>query len=268
MPQIKKKATFTSWRIAGFIAILFFIIFLFFSRKFHDGATKIEIVNKDISIFLTKPFEMLHHLGRKYFTFSPPPSDRLKNSYIQIKSENTRLKLELQKLAKLLHYTPDNTINVGAGKIISSPNGLFSKTLLVNIGSEDGIQKDDIAITGEGFVGRIIHTEKHHSQILPINHAASKIVGIEAKTGVKLLISGRYQMYMISEYVTDPLLLKKNMIIRTLSDGKTIPNNIPIGKVIDPYAKPIKIELAVNFKNLQYVRILRYSHNKVEQGYP
>ena len=128
----------------------------------------------------------------------------------------------------------------------------------MNIGKKNGVQKDDIAITKEGLVGRIIAVGKHTADIMPINHAASKIIGIEASTGVKLLISGRYQMHMIAEYVTDPLLLKKNMVIRTLSDGRTIPFNIPIGKIIDPHAKPIHIALAVNFKNLHYVRIVRF----------
>lgn len=263
--KTKTKATFTVWRIAGLVIILFFILFLTFGRELQNGSFKIQSMNKNISIFLTKPFDMLHHFTSRYFTFSPPPSEELRTAYIQLRSEYTALKEEHRNLSNLLQYTPDGVVNVSVGKVISSPNGLFSKTVLVNVGTEDGVQKDDIAITREGLVGRIIHTEKHHSEILPINHPSSKIVGVEAATGVKLLIAGRYQMYVISEYVTDPLLLKNDMIIRTVSDGQTIPNNIPIGKIIDPYAKPIRIKLALNFKNLQYVRIVRYSQQAEEE---
>ena len=259
MPKIKNKAKFTSLRLIGLICVFVFILVLTILKPSKDGITNIQSINQHLSSLVAQPFQWLHHLTSKYFTFSPPPSEQLKNAYIQLKSEYTELKQEHHQLSQLLNYTPDNVTNISTGKIISSPNGLFAKTLLVNVGAFNGVQKDDIAITKEGLVGRIIDVQDHQSEILPVNHAASKIVGVESKTGVKLLISGRYQLYMIAEYVTDPLLLKKNMIIRTLSDGKTIPHNIPIGKIIDPYAKPIQIKLAVNFKNLQHIRIVRFN---------
>ena len=84
-----------------------------------------------------------------------------------MKTENEQLKQQLNLAEKYTEYT---TI---PGTIISRDISNYSKTLLINIGSDNGIKENMTVIAEEGLVGYVVSTTPTTAKIQTIVDSAS-----------------------------------------------------------------------------------------------
>ncbi|MEM6603828.1 MAG: rod shape-determining protein MreC [Pseudomonadota bacterium] len=257
----KHKRYFLNFRrIVGLTVAICLMLYFIFNDDIETSSEDKNIEHaffENVSDFIALPFLYGKDLIEAVFSPSASLENELINAYILLKEENQTLKENNKKLRMLLDYQPDESVTVATARLITSPNGIFSKMLRINAGRKNGVALGDIVLAKEGLVGRIVKVGDKTSYILPINHSVSKIAAITSDKTVKLLMSGRFQNMAVAEYVTEPLLLENGDVIKTISDGETMPHDVIIGHIRNKDVQPVTIDLAVNFQQLDYVRIIR-----------
>lgn len=83
----------------------------------------------------------------------------------QLREQNARL-LEWQSAAlalaaenstfrKMLNFVPERGASFAAARVIGDSGGVFVRSVLINGGMVDGIQKGDAVVNGDGLIGRV-----------------------------------------------------------------------------------------------------------------
>lgn len=175
-----------------------------------------------------------------------------------IKSENATLRSYNNMSEKYSEYTtvPAYIIN----KDISN----LSDTMVINVGSKDGIKENMPVITTEGLVGHVISTTDSTSKIKPIIDPSASVSSAISTTRDSVIVKGILGsnntlklMYIPTE--ADIVLEDK---IETSGIGGIYPKGILIGKisqiidsknVTDRYAI---VETAVDFSKLETVLVI------------
>lgn len=168
--------------------------------------------------------------------------------YKQTKGEN-------QELRRQLNFTQDLYYKYTTGQIISRNNNYLHKELIVNIGSNQGIEEGQMVLANNSLIGRVINTSNNTSNILLITDYQSKIPAIGVNSRNKFITSGLDHNTLSCNYLNEKQLEDKELVI-TSGDNELILPNIIIGTVFKKednfYIKP-----HVNFDKIEFVQILQ-----------
>ena len=178
--------------------------------------------------------------------------------YEIMKNENEQLKEQLNLAQKYGQYT---TI---PGTIISRDISNYSKTLVINIGSDNGIQEKMTVIADEGLVGYVVSTTNKTAKIQTIVDSASATSCIASSTRDTMICKGTIENKSVlsaSNIETDARIIQGDSV-ETSGLGGIYMKGIHVGKIkkvnegsnkTDSYAT---IETAVNFEKLETVLVI------------
>ncbi|MEE1569622.1 MAG: rod shape-determining protein MreC, partial [Alphaproteobacteria bacterium] len=108
---------------------------------------------------------------------------RWRNVALQLETEN-------QELKKMLNFMPSSAMSFISARVISDSGGAFARSMLINSGSRDGIREGQIAITGDGLVGRIGEVGKWSSRILLLTDINSHIPVVAENSQSRAILAG------------------------------------------------------------------------------
>ena len=175
-----------------------------------------------------------------------------------IKNENEQLKQELNLAEKYGEYT---TV---PGTIISRDISNYSKTLVINIGNDNGIQERMTVIAEEGLVGYVVSTTKKTAKIQTIIDSASCTSCLASSTRDTMICKGTIEnkpVLSASNIATDARIIQGDSV-ETSGLGGIYLKGIYVGKIkkvnagsnkTDSYAT---IETAVDFEKLETVLVI------------
>lgn len=178
--------------------------------------------------------------------------------YEIVKNENEQLKQQLNLAEKYAQFT---TV---PGTIISRDISNYSKTLVINIGSDNGIQEKMTVIADEGLVGHVISTTSKTAKIQTIVDSASATSCLASSTRDLMICKGTIENKSIlsaSNIATDARIIQGDSV-ETSGLGGIYMKGIHVGKIkkvnagsnkTDSYAT---IEAAVNFEKLETVLVI------------
>ena len=184
--------------------------------------------------------------------------DQQLREYEIMKNENEQLKEQLNLAQKYGQYT---TI---PGTIISRDISNYSKTLVINIGSDNGIQEKMTVIADEGLVGYVVSTTNKTAKIQTIVDSASATSCIASSTRDTMICKGTIENKSVlsaSNIETDARIIQGDSV-ETSGLGGIYMKGIHVGKIkkvnegsnkTDSYAT---IETAVNFEKLETVLVI------------
>jgi cell shape-determining protein MreC len=181
----------------------------------------------------------------------------LKIDYTRLKHEYALLKTENKRLSDIIKYYPTYGKIIATGRVLSDPNSFGVGVFTISVGLKNGVLFSDIVTTEYGLVGKIVKIYDETSVVLPVRHISAKTIGRIQNKGNLVLISGRHLKGGVVDYISSTVGLESNDQVLTVSDGVSMPSGIPIGFIMNPYDRPIKIKLAVNFATLDYVTVIR-----------
>ena len=175
-----------------------------------------------------------------------------------MKTENEQLKQQLNLAEKYGEYT---TV---PGTIISRDIGNYSKTLVINIGSDNGVKENMTVIANEGLVGYIVSTTAKTAKIQTIVDSASSTSCLASTTRDVMTCKGTIEIE--STLKATNLKIGSNVIqgdsVETSGMGGIYTKGIHVGRIkkveigtnkIDSYAV---IETAVDFNKLETVLVI------------
>ena len=181
-----------------------------------------------------------------------------KEAALQLEQENARL-LDLNQLrvdSKLTHVS---------GIVVADSGSPFRQSVLLNIGSRDGIQDGWAAMDGLGLVGRISGVGSSTSRVILLTDNASQIPVIIQPSGQQAILVGDNSYAPPVELIENVDLVRPGDRIVTSGAGGVLPAGLLIGTLaLDPNNR-LRARLAADYERLEFLKVLRdYGTEKID----
>lgn len=176
--------------------------------------------------------------------------------------------VRLQKLLELKESLPPPTMTA---EIIGKDPSLWFRTLTINRGSSDGVQKGMPVVTVEGVVGQVLTSSPNYSKVLLATDPNSAIDIITQKTRVQGIVKGLGREAFALHYVLKSAVVEKGDYVLTSGLGGVFPKGLMVGTVSDikksrrGMFQDIEIEPAVDFSQLEYLIIIMKKYSLTEE---
>lgn len=169
------------------------------------------------------------------------------------------LTLANQRLRRLLEIKQSTTREVVAAEVIGRDPSPWFKTVIINKGKVDGIDKGYPVVMAEGIVGQIIEISKSYAKVLLLIDRKSAVDGVVQRSRARGVVKGGAETQCTFDY-----LLRKHdisvgdMIVTSGLDG-VYPKGLPIGRVVTvdrPHAgifQHVRVAPFVDFEKLEEV---------------
>jgi rod shape-determining protein MreC len=161
-----------------------------------------------------------------------------------------RLAAENADLRSLIRFAPQGAVSSVAAQVIADSGGAFLRNVMVNVGSRDGVQRGQIAMTGEGLVGRVVEVGDNTSRILLLNDINSHIPVTIETTHDRAMLDGDNADQPRLVYLQAKSEVTAGERIVTSGSGGIFPPGLPVGVVsstggmrVQPYADLSRLEI-------------------------
>jgi rod shape-determining protein MreC len=192
-------------------------------------------------------------------------NEQLKQELLQYKSANIEYRealatnVRLKKLLELKESLPPPTLTA---EIIGKDPSLWFRTLTINRGSSDGVQKGMPVVTVEGVVGQVLTSSPNYSKVLLATDPNSAVDVITQKTRVHGIVKGLGRNAFGLNYVLKSAVVEKGDFILTSGFGGVFPKGLIVGTVSEitksrrGMFQKIEIEPVVDFSQLEHLIII------------
>jgi rod shape-determining protein MreC len=185
----------------------------------------------------------------------------------RLKDENARLRAAQGELAELqrkvaryeqlLKIPEDGTVTSVAGRVIADTTGPFLRTILLNTGRSQGVDKGQAVVDDKGLLGRIIGVGQRSSRVLLLSDINSRIPVIIEGANLKAILVGDNTDRPTLEYLPSGSRLVAGQRVVTTADGAALPPGIAIGTVMKGETAP-RVQLYTSEGRADFVRVLNY----------
>jgi len=157
-------------------------------------------------------------------------------NYEEVIRENIRLRDLLKLKGKNFFFS-----KIVIGEVVSIKPFMCPGEIVVNKGKKDGIKKDMVVVSTEGYlVGRIIEAGDECSKVLTIFHPESRISVLIESTREIGVIEGGGVPFVFLKYISEKSKTQTGDEIITSGYSGFYPKGIKIGKIVK--VKKIKNE--------------------------
>ncbi len=201
-------------------------------------------------------------------------------SYARIYEQNQELRRELQQMkswkeaavqleqqnAKLLAQNQvrlDPKLTSVSGVVLADSGSPFRQSVLLNVGSRDGIVDGWATMDGLGLVGRISGVGKTTSRVVLLTDTSSRVPVTIQPSGQRALLSGDNTGLPPLDFLENPDLVRPGDRVVSSGDGGVFPAGLLVGQVVQGQDRRLRVRLAADYERLDFLRVLR-SH-PVEQ---
>ena len=199
---------------------------------------------------------------------------QLRQELLQYKTANIEYReavatnVRLQKLLELKESLPPPTLTA---EIVGKDPSLWFRTLTINRGSSDGVQKGMPVVTVAGVVGQVLTSSPNYSKVLLATDPNSAIDVITQKTRVQGIVKGLGRDAFGLHYVLKSAEVEKSDYVLTSGLGGVFPKGLMVGTVSGikksrrGMFQSIEIEPAVDFAQLEYLIIIMKKYSLTEE---
>ena len=200
----------------------------------------------------------------------------LKTENQQLKEQNSKLEQSLRELENI--KTENETLKeylgltekygeykTVPGYVINKEISNYSKTIIINIGKNDGIEKDMTVIADEGLVGHVISVMENTAKVRTIVDTSSSISCLMSTSKDSIVCKGTLDSTseLKAMYIPTDSNLVQGDSVDTSGLGGIYPKGIHVGTIkkivstknmTDRYAL---VETAVDFNKLNTVLVVK-----------
>ena len=178
-----------------------------------------------------------------------------------IKAENETLKEYVNLKDKYADY---NTI---PADVINRDISNYSSTIVINVGSEDGIKTDMTVIADSGLVGHIISVTNHTAKVQTIVDTASAVTAKMSTTDDSIVVQGTLESKstLRATFIPTDAVVLEGDSIETSGIGGIYPKGIHIGTIREVINtsnitdRCALVDTAVDFNKLNTVLVITNS---------
>ncbi len=261
----------------GIIGIIITVIVLILIVAFSNGENNASFFENVASKLVMPVQNGLTYLKNKISGNSTFFTDinKLKEENEELQAKNSELEQSLRELEniktenEMLKGYMNLTEKYGEYKtipayVINKDISNYSKTIIINVGKNDGIQENMTVIADEGLVGYIVSVTDTTAKVQTIVDTASSVSATMSSTDESIVCKGTLDSTkeLKAMYIPTDYNIIQGDSIETSGLGGIYPKGIHIGtvkqveatkNVTDRYAV---IETAVNFDKLSTVLVI------------
>jgi rod shape-determining protein MreC len=197
-------------------------------------------------------------------------------SYARIYEQNQELRRELQQMrawreaalqleqenAKLLDLNKvrlDPALTFVTGVVLADSGSPFRQSVLLNVGSRDGIRDGWATTDGLGLVGRISGVGQTTSRVILLTDPGSRIPVTIQPSGQRGILSGDNSALPPVDFIDDVELVRPGDRVVSSGDGGVFPAGLLVGQLVAGPDQRLRIRLAADYERLEFLRVLRAS---------
>ena len=262
---------------AEIVGIIITIIILILIVIFSNSDSEISFLENAASKLVMPVQNGLTYLKNKVSGNSTFFTDinNLKQENEELKQENSELEQSLRELENIksenetLKEYLGLTEKYGEYKtvpayIINKDISNYSKTVVINVGSDDGIEENMTVIADQGLVGHVISVTNNTAKVRTIVDTSSSVSCLLSTTDESIVCKGTLdeESALKAMYIPDDDGIIQGDSVETSGLGGIYPKGIHVGSIkrvvntknaIDRYAI---VETAVDFDKLDTVLVI------------
>jgi rod shape-determining protein MreC len=184
--------------------------------------------------------------------------------------ENVRLKeieSENEALRRLLNFTQANPTHAYKaaevkGRVIGRDPSNFLSYLIIDSGSQQGIEKGMPVVTERGLVGRITDVGANWAKVMLIIDPSSSVNALIQTSRATGVVEGQVGGSLLMKYIPQGETVNVNDIVLTSGLGGNFPKKLIVGQVTAVHQRDIEmfqqadIRPTVDFNNLEIVLVI------------
>ena len=174
-----------------------------------------------------------------------------KEAALQLEQENARL-LDLNNVRL------DPRLTYVTGVVMADSGSPFRQSVLLNVGTRDGIVDGWATMDGIGLVGRISGLGQNTARVILLTDASSSIPALLRPSGQTALVVGDNTAAPALHFVEKPELVRPGDRVVSSGDGGVFPAGLVIGQVAADPSGRLRVRLAADYERLEFLRVLRH----------
>ncbi|RWR11781.1 rod shape-determining protein MreC [Paenirhodobacter populi] len=195
-------------------------------------------------------------------------------SYARIYEQNQELRRELQQMkawkeaavqleqqnAKLLAQNQvrlDPKLTSVSGVVLVDSGSPFRQSVLLNVGSRDGIVDGWATMDGLGLVGRISGVGRSTSRVILLTDTSSRIPVIVQPSGQRAILTGDNTPFPVISFLENADQVRPGDRVISSGDGGVFPAGLLVGQVLQGHDRRLRVRLAADYERLDFLRVLR-----------
>jgi len=263
--RVSDKARIRQRRIIHGVLILFSFSLMFLGKADLSALRNIRMGSSDflapVIDFVSAPIRGIETMVEGVRTVAS-----LRAENVRLQGENDLLK-RWRRRAEILESenrqlrsvtgaaTIENRTPITA-RAVTAPGGGFAHTVLIAIGSEEGIVRGNPVVTADGLVGIVIDVGRAYARVLMISDINARIPVILSSSSWPGLTVGQNGQFLDLQFLPDEAQPKIGELVLTSGHGGVLPNGLPVGRVDQIEDGTIRVRPAVDLRNLSYVSVL------------
>ena len=186
----------------------------------------------------------------------------------QWESAARHLESENDSLKTLLKWAPPPEANFVTARVIADTGGTFVHSMIVSAGTQDGVKKGLVVMTGEGLAGRIATVGNHSSRLLLVTDLNSRIPAVVERTRTRAILAGDNSDRARLIYLSDGGAVTVGDRIVTSGHGGVFPPGLPVGIVTAVAENGVLVAPFVERSQLEFVRVVDFGLEGILEGPP
>lgn len=184
--------------------------------------------------------------------------------------ENMEIRVENERLNKLLNFRSQLEYNTIPAKIISQNFSNWYQSILINKGLNDGITPDLAVLSTRGVVGKVTESYKNISKVMLLADKYSQVGGLVHRTRDIGVLKGLDKDYCLLDYLSRNSDIRPGDLIITSGLDGVFPKGIILGAVSKIATadfglyKYAEVYPSVDFSELEEVLVITKSSGKKE----
>ncbi len=197
----------------------------------------------------------------------------LRNRLETLTLENSVLSeklIQLENLNKLLNFRDTYAFTTTAANVIGRNIDGYMKYIIIDRGSEDGIQVNDPVVSAAGLVGRVNDVYLGTSRVVLLYHHDSSVSVFNSRTRAVGILKGDGHGGLYVDYYDRLDEVQIGDILITSGMGQLFPKGIRVGTVRDIIAPPtglfqkLVVDCSVDFYKLEQVLVVKHDRKGQE----
>lgn len=197
-------------------------------------------------------------------------NDRLREELKQLRSESegsAGAKRKVEELERMLKLHETDSIRGVPARVVASRQSNFDQAVIIDSGRDDGIEKGMPVVDPDGLVGVVEETSARSSKVRLLIDSRSGAGARLAESRDVGVVTGEGSGDVVLRLIDPRVPVRENEAVVTSGDagGSVLPPDIMIGRVKSiegaksELEARIRIEPAVDFSRIEYVRVLIYT---------
>ena len=173
-----------------------------------------------------------------------------KEAAVQLEQENS-------KLLALNNVRIDPALTSVTGVVMVDSGSAFRQSVLLNVGTRDGVVEGWAVMDGLGLVGRIAGVGRTTSRVVLLTDPSSRLPVVVQPTGERALLTGDNTALPLLEFIENSDNVRPGDRVVTSGDGGVFPAGLVVGQVAQGSDGRMRLLMAADYGRLEFLRVLR-----------